>query len=86
MTRQPVKSTLFKSIGFELLPADPEATEAKTPTTGILEVEEMDGKKYHFANITQIGFNGLMGATSIDRHYNDHIRLFPMAFPRILIP
>lgn len=59
MTREPVESSSLKSIGHD---------------GDTLEVEFHSGKVYQHAGFSTDDHAALMGAESIGRHYNAHVK------------
>lgn len=59
ITRQPVKSSMLKSVGFE---------------NGVLEVELHKGGIYRYEGISQEQFDALLAAESVGGHFNRVIK------------
>jgi len=65
MNREPVKSSNLKSVGYE-------------PETEILEIEFKNGSVYHYFEVPESRYDGLMNASSKGSYLNQSIkRKFP---------
>jgi len=65
MNREPVKSSNLKSVGYD-------------PETEILEIEFKNGFVYHYFEVPQSRYDGLMNASSKGSYLNQSIkRKFP---------
>ncbi len=64
MERKEVTSTSIKSVGYD-------------PKTQTLEVEfKPKGRLYHYSNVTEKEYTGLMGAASKGKYFNRNIKDF----------
>lgn len=61
ISRTPVESSNIATIGYE-------------PLTLKLAVEFKSGQVYYYDNVTSEEFDALMGAESVGRHLNQHIK------------
>ena len=61
MDREPVSSSLLRSVGYD---SDQQ----------LLEVELQDGKIYQYADVSEQIYQGLIEADSLGRYFNQHIR------------
>ena len=59
MERTPVKSSSVKSVGYE---------------NGVLEVEFAKGTVYRYKDVPAEVHAGLVGAESVGRHFQEHVR------------
>jgi len=59
MTRQPVASSNIKSLGHD---------------GSTLEVEFTNGRIYRYAEVSPEVFQGLLGAESVGKHFNQNVK------------
>ena len=61
MSRQPVRSSNIKSIGYD-------------SSTSTLEVEFLSGSVYQYMRVPESTYRGLMAANSHGKYLNQHVK------------
>jgi KTSC domain len=57
----PVRSTAIAAVGYD-------------PESRLMKITFMQGHTYDFCGVPPHVYQGLMGATSMGKYYNDHIK------------